>query len=106
LKPKECSRNAATVPIRGTRGNRDSLSVGPDIKLNGHAMANYAGCGSDGEPIPQTEGVEDCEHRSYDDAPPDRLAWITNGECIESAAGLERYCRRPFLQWSRLVCAN
>jgi formylglycine-generating enzyme required for sulfatase activity len=83
-------------------GTETPYPWGPDITLNNHAMAHCAGCGS-GDSIQQTapvgsfppnkfglydmvgnlwEWVEDCEHPTYDDAPSDGSAWITNGECI------------------------
>jgi formylglycine-generating enzyme required for sulfatase activity len=83
-------------------GTETAYPWGPDITLNGQAMANCAGCGSDREPIYQTVAVgsfppnkfslydmvgnlwswvEDCEHPNYYDAPTDGMAWTTGKEC-------------------------
>jgi formylglycine-generating enzyme required for sulfatase activity len=76
---------------------------GDDIKLNGQAMADCNGCGSQWDALQTApvgsfrpngfglydmvgnvwEWVEDCVHLSYDNAPKDGAAWLANdsGDC-------------------------
>jgi len=82
-------------------GTTTAYPWGNDIKLNGTAMANCAGCGSKwdntetapvGSFAPNQFGlydmvgnvfewVEDCLHNNYNGAPTDGSAWIEGGNC-------------------------
>ena len=82
-------------------GTQTAYPWGDDVKLNGKAMADCNGCGSEwdmkqGAPVgsfaPNHFGlydvvgnvmqwVEDCAHRDYDGAPSDGSAWIEGGNC-------------------------
>ena len=82
-----------------TRAENERTTVypwGDEVRLDGTAMANCIGCGSQGDnPSPASVGsfeknafglydmvgnvwewVEDCWHRNYNDAPKDGSAWI------------------------------
>jgi formylglycine-generating enzyme required for sulfatase activity len=82
-------------------GTQTAYPWGDNIKLNGKAMANCNGCGSEWDnrrtaPVgmfaPNGFGlydmvgniyswVEDCHHDDYDGAPTDGSAWIKGGDC-------------------------
>jgi formylglycine-generating enzyme required for sulfatase activity len=84
-------------------GTQTTYPWGDDIKLNGTAVANCAGCGSkwgDHQPAPVgsfppnkfdlydmvgnvMEWTEDCYHDYYYGAPTDGSSWIEGGNCSD-----------------------
>jgi formylglycine-generating enzyme required for sulfatase activity len=99
-------------------GTQTAYRGGPEIKLNGEAMANCRGCGSQWDnkqtaPVGSfhpngfrlydmvgnvTQWTEDCMHTNYDGAPANGSAW-TSGDCSWrvgrgcSCIGVPEQCR-------------
>ncbi|MGB6537893.1 MAG: SUMF1/EgtB/PvdO family nonheme iron enzyme [Xanthobacteraceae bacterium] len=106
-------------------GTTMSYPWGNDIKLNGQAMANCDGCGSQWDnkqaaPVGSFppnrfglydmvgnvfEWIEDCVHTDYNGAPADGSAWIAGGDCTrrvvrgQSWSGAPGFVRSAARSW-------